>query len=812
VRRLLPHADNDNFTPNKRKEKMNAKIRQCLQIDAVRSLVSGRIHRRSEVSLGRFAIAGLLVFAAAGLVAMSMQPPKLPWATPLIPTGNIPLHIVVDRATNTIYVANNLDTTISVIDGKNCSAGPSSKCTPITTITAGPNPTDLILDAAHRTVYATLAGGNSNSIAVVDISSCNAGNTSGCSQTPKQVVFPGSTFYLGGAANVPFGLGTIVDLDDSTHTLYVPDINEGPVYILDTSTCNGSTPGCTNPVITAAQGDGVVIDQSEHSVYVFHSIDGTNQVQILDSSTCNSINQSQCGTPPTSGFTTNADPFVPAAVDEVTHTLYLPQAAFNNTYDFISVIDTSTCNASTTVGCGNAAQVQVQNTPIAAVFDPQTKTVYVENQGSSSISVVNGATCNAMNHSGCNQKPRILATGIDPAAFGYNPTTQTLYVSSQDTDFAWVLDGSKCNAMRSDGCTKTAPISTAGAASSGLDLNPNTKTLYVTNEFANTVSVIDSALCNQRQPSGCNQTWKTVNVGFSPFSAASNKTTNTIYVSNFGDGTLSVINGATCNANADTSCSQSQPTTVVGSGPVTLIVDEATNTIYVTNQNDGTVSVVDGTHCQGSDVTGCNPGQGWPAFTVGLRPQALTINPINHTLYVATTGAHIVSVINTLHCNSRDSTDCTVKATIPMGNAPRSIGVLLDKNTVFVGNRNDLTVSIFDGSTCNGSSQTGCPQSPPPTVLIGAFPNSAGNNFDILGRGIAIDQTKHLVFVPTIADSDLVVLDGNVCRAGHVNDCEVKIADQRMGGLADFVTVDESSETVYVTNNQDGTVSVAQDK
>ena len=91
------------------------------------------------------------------------------------------------------------------------------------------------------------------------------------------------------------------------------------------------------------------------------------------------------------------------------------------------------------------------------MFDPQTKTVYVENQISASMSVVNGATCNAMNHSGCNQKPPVLATGIDPAPFGYNPATQTLYVSSQDTNFAWVLDGSKCNATRTDGCTKNAP-------------------------------------------------------------------------------------------------------------------------------------------------------------------------------------------------------------------------------------------------------------------------------------------------------------------------------------------------------------------
>src|SRR5262249_3152330 len=72
---------------------------------------------------------------------------------------------------------------------------------------------------------------------------------------------------------------------------------------------------------------------------------------------------------------------------------------------------------STTVGCNNGVQVQVEAGSFAAVFDPQTKTVYVENQLSASMSVVNGATCNAMNDSGCNQKPPFLATGIDPAPF-----------------------------------------------------------------------------------------------------------------------------------------------------------------------------------------------------------------------------------------------------------------------------------------------------------------------------------------------------------------------------------------------------------
>src|SRR6266436_4949397 len=414
---------------------MKIKISRYCLTNAARFLSFCKVHGHSNSAL-RFGIAGILFVAAAGFAAMSMKPPTLPWVAPLIPTGSWPIHIMVDQATNTAY-----------------SARHTSQCSPIATISPGANPSDLILDAAHRTLFATLAGGNSDSIAVIDITNCNATNTSGCTQTPKQVVFPGSTLWQGGAASVPFGFPAIVDLDETTHTLYVPDANEGPIYILDTSTCNGSTPTCSSPILTAAHGDGVVVERAHHSVFIVQTLNFSDQVQILDSSTCNSTNQSDCGTPPSQSFTVGFSPNVPATVDEATHTLYIP-SQFPN---ILAVIDTSVCNASTTAGCASFAQVQVGSYGFAAVFDPQTKTVYVENFISTSMSVVNGVTCNAMNHSGCDQKPPVLATGIDPAPFGYNPATRTLYVSSQDTNFAWVLDGSKCNATRTDGCTKNAP-------------------------------------------------------------------------------------------------------------------------------------------------------------------------------------------------------------------------------------------------------------------------------------------------------------------------------------------------------------------
>jgi YVTN family beta-propeller protein len=774
-------------------------------MDAARSLASGR--SPFQLPRARLALAGLLFFAAAGFAAMSMKPPKLPWVAPLIPTGSWPVHIMVDQATNTAYIANQLDNTISVVDGRHCSGRHTSQCTPIATISLGPNPADLILDAAHRTLFATLAGGNSDSIAVIDISSCNATDTSGCTQTPKQVVFPGSTLWQGGAASVPFGFPSILDLDETTHTLYVPDANEGPIYILDTSTCNGSTPTCSSPILTAAHGDGVVVERAHHSVFIVQTLNFSDQVQILDSSTCNSTNQSGCGAPPSQSFTVGFFPFVPATVDEATHTLYMP-SAFPN---ILAVIDTSVCNASTTAGCTNYAQVEVGSFGFAAVFDPQTKTVYVENFSSTSMSVVNGATCNAVNHSGCNQKPPVLATGIDPAPFGYNPATQTLYVSSQDTNFAWVLDGSKCNATRTDGCTKNAPTTPAGSGPSGLDINPSTQSLYVANQSDNTVSVIDASACNQHQLAGCNQTWQTAPVGSGPFRLAVNKTTNTVYVAAF-DHTLSVINGATCNAAVNSSCNQPQPSTSIGNFPNDLAIDEATNTIYVANKNDNTVSIVDGTHCQGSDASGC--GQSWPTFNAS-RPQALAFNPSNRTLYVANGAGNSVWIIDTSHCNNHDATDCSAKAVVPVDESPVAIGILFDSNSVFVVNRLEMSVSIFDGAACNATNVTGCPTGPPPAVSFAVFPDTLSNPFAfayITGRQIVIDQTKHTVFIPTLGDTDLVVLDGDSCLPGHLNDCIPKIANPRTGGTPNFAAVDPLSQSVYVANLQELTISIAQDK
>ena len=77
----------------------------------------------------------------------------------------------------------------------------------------------------------------------------------------------------------------------------------------------------------------------------------------------------------------------------------------------------------------------------------------------------------------------------------------------------------------------------------------------------------------------------TITVGSGPIGVGVNPTTNKIYVSNYGSGSVSVIDGATDTVTA---------TVTVGTNPFGVGVNPATNKIYVANYGSGTVSVIDG--------------------------------------------------------------------------------------------------------------------------------------------------------------------------------------------------------------------------
>ena len=407
-----------------------------------------------------------------------------------------------------------------------------------------------------------------NTITVLDTRTCNATDTSGCNQMPvATVTVPGPLF------NNDTNIFSAMALDAITHTLYVGDAHDGLVSMINTATCNAmNTSGCSQTPTTMANGDAITLDPPTHSVYAT-DIDG-HLISVFSNTHCNSTDQSGCAQ-----FTSFAVPYGLgiSAVDSATHTLYVPMSSEEGTLGFAALVDVSACNGTVRSGCGVGSPhlVNVGSLPIQVLIDSTTRTAYIESQESSSISVLNTATCNAQNQSGCPRVTPALATGINPTInIVINPSTHTLYSQSQDSNSLWIFDTHKCSAMHLSGCTDFASRTIAGAGPVEVEENPNTRTLYETNQVDNTVSVIDTTVCNQRNLTGCNQTWPTVPLGNTPRHIGINKITNTIYVSNLDQNTLSIINGATCNRSNTSSCSQPQPTTAVGNAPQKIAVDQ----------------------------------------------------------------------------------------------------------------------------------------------------------------------------------------------------------------------------------------------
>jgi DNA-binding beta-propeller fold protein YncE len=151
------------------------------------------------------------------------------------------------------------------------------------------------------------------------------------------------------------------------------------------------------------------------------------------------------------------------------------------------------------------------------------------------------------------------------------------------------------------------------------------------------MSVINGATCNGTDHSGCGHLAATVKVGPGPAGAVVNDRTHTVYVVNNANGdspgTVSVINGATCNATIITGCSGPFPTAATGNSPLFIAADTRTGTLYVTNFSSASVTILNGTRCNAAVTSGCSRATREQA--VGSGPGGLAINPRTHTAYIA---------------------------------------------------------------------------------------------------------------------------------------------------------------------------------
>jgi DNA-binding beta-propeller fold protein YncE len=568
----------------------------------------------------------------------------------------------VDQATHTAYVticANNPffgcgpgTDGVAVFDTSTCNAAAQAGCDQLGALPDGNRP--LIgdaVDAANHTLYT--ANGD-NTVSAFDLRRCNASDLAACAtDTPGVLSFPGP--------QPGFDVSLWVVVDAPQRSVYVTRAKDDSVVVVDTGICNGSNPaGCATlhpPVIHAGSEPEILsLDPATQTLYTVNQLD--NDVSVIDATRCNADTTAGCRHLP---------PEVPIsasglAADPGVATIYGPGGA-----DTVSLINATQCNASHNGGCSQTPPTATVGAfPKAVAVDPVTHTVYIADGGSGStgtVSVFDDRTCNATHQAGCGAVSTLQVPGGNPDDIAVNTQTDTVYVAtitSSGPDLLSVFNGATCDATSTADCSQT-PVTVAvgssgdapGNSSLNIAVNPETNTIYAANVYntapfepppylGNTVYVINGAICDAANTKGCGQTPATVTIaanppiGSNPAAIAVDQATDTIYTANIADGenpgTVSVINGATCNSQNTSGCDQTPATAPAGFGTNGIAIDPTTNHIYATNIEDTSVTTINGNNCNGSNAAGCDHAR--TQATVGDYPGPIALDPHAGTAYV----------------------------------------------------------------------------------------------------------------------------------------------------------------------------------
>jgi YVTN family beta-propeller protein len=499
-------------------------------------------------------------------------------------TGRGPVSATLDSSSGTLYVANQTDSTVSVIDAAACNAQVTSGCSaPAATAPVGADPNSgMALSPRLGTLF--VVNNASDTISAVDLRHCRAHDTSGCT-TRSRTLQTGST-------------PDWIAFDPATDTLYVSQFLDNIVAVFDAGTCNPrQAAGCRVEAPTVDVGgpaSNIAVAAGRHTAYVTQQ--RTSTLAMIDTHTCNADHLRGCQTPVVRvplGVSPRA-----ATVDVGTDTLYVTDFRAG-----LLVIDTRVCNATRHDGCAPVATIPVGSSPIALTVNPRTHTVYVADFDDDNIAVIHGTTCNARNQSGCAQPPQLIPAGESPFGVTIDPVTNTIYVADfghqANSHTVTLIAGAACDAGRPT-CTALPETVTVGLAPSPLAVDAGTKTLYVGNRAANeelgTLSLVNAATCNAGITTGCAGTAPRVSTGLSPAALAIEPTTHTVFSANFGDASVSLVPGSTCNSTQSTGCTGTPRRIAIGNLPADAALDLDEHTLYVTNRLDGTVSVIDSQH------------------------------------------------------------------------------------------------------------------------------------------------------------------------------------------------------------------------
>jgi DNA-binding beta-propeller fold protein YncE len=676
---------------------------------------------------------------------------------------------------------------------------------------AGSSSSAVAVDADLHTAYIANgfnANGNSpggNTVSVIDTRHCNAADVRMCPG-------PWPTVTVG---NEP----STLTVDHTTHTVYVTNVDDNTVSVIDGLTCNGRVvAGCDHAAATIPVGSapiGVFADGSNHTVYVGNFADGT--VSIIDSASCNGAHAQGCPSvaPPTVRVTDSPGDI---DVNQRTHTAYVA------TTSGLTAFDTRTCNATTSAGCGNVGTFHLCSYPdcfgpFSAKVDPENNTIY-EGDGDTTVVAIDGSTCNADHLRDCSTVAYGSVTLPDPGfgdhilSIAVDVSRHSVYALLQKDDAAVVIDADVCNGSHPSACaTLVPPQIHTGANPQSIAVDQHTHTLYVANQADNTLSVIDASRCNAAVTTGCFHRPPATDLA-APAGIAADAAVHTVYVAS-GTHDIAMIDSRDCNAYHPRGCDQAPPTATVGDLPAAIAIDDTTHTAYIANQGSGpsgAVTLLD-THACNAHHTHC-ASAGTLQVPAG-HPSDIAVNTTTGTIYVATAtnaGSDVISVFDATTCNAATTTGCgQLPATMTVGPSSGcsslAITVAEATDTIYA---TDTTlcatpflgdqVYVYDGTICRSGHTTAC-GNPVATITAGLNPSD-----------LAVDEATSTLYAPLLADGEqpgyVAVIDAGTCNGSNTAGCAQPPALAPVGFGPVAAAIDPRTDRVFVTNVQDTTLSV----
>ncbi|WP_375496838.1 YncE family protein [uncultured Jatrophihabitans sp.] len=589
-------------------------------------------------------------------------------AVATVPLADIPTGATVDSSTGTLFVGNTADH-IDVLALASCRAADVSGCgsTVVGSIPATDGPVYPTLDARTRTLYVPANGpgadASGDSVHVIDIRHCHAGDTSGCAAPEASLsADTGAVFSL---------------LDQRTGTLYVENQSATSVSILDVRRCTGSQQaGCAQTPVDVPVGDNP-------SGGIIETVDGRLFIANSDSDTLSTFNTRWCRAGVTSGCPTSPPPTVRADgapfsldYDPATGTIFTVE----HSGKALGVLDANLCGPSGR-GCRHLLPSIAGNQEQLA--DQGVHTWYgVDDDGN--LTLTDTRVCTAKHAARC--ASAAVHTSVPNTSGGQlvaDDSTHSLYLIQTDQDTfrgsLVVLDTRTCNARVHTDCSPVAAPMPLPNYTAVIAFDPSTHTVYVTTQDDSTLQVIDGTRCNAITQTACSAPVGQAPLDGNVYGVAVDPSSRTVYVSEFGsdfdDDVVYAVDSTHCKATDVTGCGQTPKQFTSGLAPLGMVVDRAHHTLYVLanagGDHEGQIDVFDTRTCNARGTGGCTPAA---AFDVGRAPFVAGLDPVTHHLFVADFEHAAVTVINTRQCNATRTTGCRDRQ-VEIGDTPGQVAI-----------------------------------------------------------------------------------------------------------------------------------------